>query len=549
MHGFSSRVALAAILIALGGCGSRVPPAASPAAASPPRESLLKLAERYWDERIEVEGLIDPQRLADARSIEKRYLDEVAGAGNTGLDPAAKLNLDIFRRQRELAVEGFTYPSELMPLDPFSAPPFLLPDLAQDAAQHSGSLAEAQAFIKRIERATIWAQQAVGNLKEGLRRGYVTPRIVVLGTVKQLQALLDGPPLKADWQGLPENERAEQAKKGEEAETKLRQSLRALATYLSEQYLPRSRDSVSLLQMPLGAQWYAYRARRATDSSASALELNRQGAAEVERLKARLQALPPATPGSSAAPSELLAAYAQSSEEAAMKLSLQYPDLKILPLDLLLSGTDHAPGSPMAYLPPTLPKGPGMLLVLPKGQAMGRSIAAFVEFALPGRHFQQSWQMADSLPRFRRFANAPAYREGWGVYALALGEQMGLIADDNARRQALMLQLRCAVAVVSDTGIHALGWTSARALDYLHAELESDEAEAQALVENFVAAPADALACTMGELRFQSLRAHAQQVLGARFDEHDFHVELLRDGAMPMDILEGKMKVWLESKR
>ena len=84
MHCFSSRLALMAALLALGGCGARVPPAAAPVAASAPRESAIKLTERYWDERIDTAGVIDPQRLADARSLEKRFLHEAAALNGSG---------------------------------------------------------------------------------------------------------------------------------------------------------------------------------------------------------------------------------------------------------------------------------------------------------------------------------------------------------------------------------------------------------------------------------------------------------------------------------
>jgi uncharacterized protein (DUF885 family) len=130
-----------------------------------------------------------------------------------------------------------------------------------------------------------------------------------------------------------------------------------------------------------------------------------------------------------------------------------------------------------------------------------------------------------------------------------LGEQLGLLTDEAAKTEALMLQLRCAVALVVDTGLHAKGWTRKQALDYLHAELTLDDAGAQDLAAFYAGSPADALACKMGELRFVSLRTKAQQALGGRFDIRAFHAEVLQDGAMPLDILEAKMKIWMDAAR
>src|SRR6266850_1305126 len=86
-----------------------------------------------------------------------------------------------------------------------------------------------------------------------------------------------------------------------------------------------------------------------------------------------------------------------------------------------------------------------------------------------------------------------------------------------------------------------------QAADYVRAQLGVDASDAGLMTDRFVALPGDALACKMGELKFQALLTHARQALGARFDIREFHAEILKDGAMPMDILEAKMKLWMEA--
>jgi uncharacterized protein (DUF885 family) len=177
-------------------------------------------------------------------------------------------------------------------------------------------------------------------------------------------------------------------------------------------------------------------------------------------------------------------------------------------------------------------------------------IGSFLEQALPGHHYQMSLQQARTdLPRFRRFGSEPAYVDGWGLYAASLGEELGLYPDDAARAGGLARQMACAAALVVDTGVHSQGWTRAQAEDFLRVQLAVDRPVADLLIDRIAARPADALACTMGELKIQSLRAQAQQALGARFDVREFHAELLKDGAMPLEFLEEKMKTWLETKR
>jgi uncharacterized protein (DUF885 family) len=143
----------------------------------------------------------------------------------------------------------------------------------------------------------------------------------------------------------------------------------------------------------------------------------------------------------------------------------------------------------------------------------------------------------------------PAYAQGWDLYAVSLGEQLGLLTDDVSKTEALTLQLRCAVGLVVDTGLHAQGWTAKQALDYEHAQLGIDDAGAQSLFDSYGATPGDALACAMGELKIAAMRAKAQQSMGSHFDLRAFHTEILKDGAMPLDILESKVKSWVDAAR
>jgi len=153
------------------------------------------------------------------------------------------------------------------------------------------------------------------------------------------------------------------------------------------------------------------------------------------------------------------------------------------------------------------------------------------------------------LPRFRRFGFEPAFVDGWGLYAASLGEELGLYPDDAAKSGELVRQIACAAALVVDTGVHSEGWTRAQAEEYLRAQLGLDRPAADLLIDRIAARPAEALACTMGALKILALRAQAQQALGARFDVREFHAELLKDGAMPLEFLEAKMKSWVETQR
>jgi uncharacterized protein (DUF885 family) len=106
--------------------------------------------------------------------------------------------------------------------------------------------------------------------------------------------------------------------------------------------------------------------------------------------------------------------------------------------------------------------------------------------------------------------------------------------------------LHCAVGTVIDTGIHAQKWTRQQAIDYLHAQVPVDDESAANEIDRDLALPGNALACNVGFLKIQGLRAKAQQTLGSRFEARAFHTELLRNGAVPLDLLESSMKSWLD---
>jgi len=150
------------------------------------------------------------------------------------------------------------------------------------------------------------------------------------------------------------------------------------------------------------------------------------------------------------------------------------------------------------------------------------------------------------LPRFRRFSVLPAFVDGWALYAATLGEELGLYHDAQARFGALLAQTRCAAGLVVDTGLHAQGWSRQRALDYLREQVPMDGDDADRIVGRMLALPAEALACS-GFLKIQALRVRAQQVLGARFELSAFHQAVAGDGAMPLDLLEPKVRAWIEA--
>ena len=578
MNRFSHAVSFGLALLGLAACGGGATPDPSRTAAPvTPHEDLTRIVERYWDERRPAGNPLAPQFLADSLAVERRFLADVIAVPVSGLDAGARLTYDIFKRQRQLAVEGFTYPAELTPVNPFEGMPWQFALAAAGLGQRPlAGAKDYEEWLAQIDDYVGWTHQAIANMREGMRRGYTSPRVLMQRTLPLLQSLGTDTSANIFYQTLrsmpetikePERTRLTSSLNSA-VRDKLLPAYRELHEFIQNEYLPRARTSIALTALPLGPSWYAYRIKRATDTQLTPGEIHNMGVAEVERIRARLLSLPASAPLPGTAAGAGAGGGAGAGAAAGTGEPLKaYQDLKaqvLAAVPTLFSAVPRADFEIRAVTPaPWAPPLPAYQNAAPVGRtaailyvdaAAGATgpanfdIAGFLQEAIPGRHFQSALQQERTdLPRFRRFGADPAFDDGWALYAATLGEELGLYRDDEARRRVLLRQLGCAAALVVDTGLHAMDWTLARAADYLRQQLATSAEDADLMVDRFVALPGDALACTVGELKIQALRSRAERVLGARFDIHQFHSEILKDGGMPLDILEAKINLWLDA--
>jgi hypothetical protein len=295
MPPISRAVVLGLALLGLAACGAPPKPA-SPEAAAPavPHEHLNRLVDRYWDERTSRADPLSAQQMADSLAAERRYLAEVLAVPRAGLDADAKLTYDIFKRQRELDIEGFTYPAELMPVNPFEGPWLQLALSAEDTAQHPfRDGRDCEKWLRQIDDFAVWSRQAIANLREGMRRGYTSPRSAMQRVLPLLERL--GEDTSANVFYLPARTLPQtcstQSLTGA-VKDKLLPAYRELHDFIQREYLPRTRQSLALSVLPLGPAWYAFLVRRATDTVREPKEIHAFGLAEVDRLQARLSSQP-----------------------------------------------------------------------------------------------------------------------------------------------------------------------------------------------------------------------------------------------------------------
>jgi uncharacterized protein (DUF885 family) len=586
---------LAAALF-LAACGAPTPPPAQPvAAARAPADQLRHLVEEYWDDyqllnpRPLPEGAavrfdggsgldISAQFLADSVALERRYLGALGALPRERLPADSQLTYDLFQRERELAVDSFTYPSELLPVNPFRSVPL---DFARTGTGvGSYAILSAKDFHNwqlRVDDYVRWTDQAIANMRSGMRRGYTEPRPLVARMLPLLGALAEDTPANVFYEPLhsipgtlaePERKRLSDGIRFG-VESKVLPAYRALRDFLRNEYLPRARQSPGLSVLPLGESWYAFLIRRETGSRLKPAELHAIGAAEVERLRARLESVIAEAGFAGNAQAFYEAAHRESrtAQTTAGELQGFYDQLRVETASSIPTLFEELPQGDFAIrrleryreateIPLTYQRAansPAILYVNTAGiEALPivPTIPLFLREAIPGYHLQISiQQQRTNLPRFRREGGDPGFVEGWGLYAESLGDQLGVYRDTESKFAALSDQLACAAGMAADTGIHALGWSRDQALDYWRAQVPAGDADAGNAIDRIIALPGEALACAMGARTLQGLREHAEQVDGARFDLTAFHSELLNDGAMPLDILESKFNRWLSGPR
>jgi uncharacterized protein (DUF885 family) len=360
--------------------------------------------------------------------------------------------------------------------------------------------------------------------------------------------------------------------------TQLTPAYKRLRVYIGDEYLPKTRDSFGMGALPNGAAWYAHKVHDSTTRSMMPAQVHQIGLDEVARIQdgMRVVAKDLGYTKPTKSLSELKAffewmkarddMYFKSREE--LLSTYQSFDVNVAPLlpnyfnlrpkatyeVRLVEPFREASASSGSYQGPSLDGKRGGVFYVNAFDLKARPRWALASLSLheaaPGHHFQIALQRElGDLPMFRRFSRDTAYIEGWGLYAEYLGYEMGIYKDPVARFGALDAELWRAIRLVTDTGIHFKGWTRQQTLDYMLANSPAEQTRAVSEAERFAAIPGQALAYKIGQLKLVELRKHAEKALGKKFDVKAFHDEVLKDGAVPLDVLDAKINRWIAAQR
>jgi uncharacterized protein (DUF885 family) len=579
--------------------GSPAATRAAAKAASAEAQRLRDITEDYYEHYLELNPLtatsqgdhrfdarlgdyVSPSWMADWLAIEQDALAAVKTVDPARLEGEDLLTYESFRYGREITIEGFRYPTELLPVHQFSGLHTYFAVLGSGGGAHPfRTTQDYDNFLGRMGGFVEWVDQSINNLRSGVAKGALLPRVVVERMIPQLEALaVKDPKQSVFWQPITrfpakmteaDRQRLTRAY-AEKLANDVLPAYRRLHDYLKDEYLAQARDTVAWSELPNGAEWYAYLVRYHTTTSLKPDEVHELGLTEVARIRGEMERVKnqlgyggdlrsvfdalradPALYYTD--PAELVAGYQALQARVDTALPLLFarrPKAKfeIRPFEEFRAVSEAAG----AYAPASADgKRPGVFYVNTYDLAARPKYAMealYLHEAVPGHHYQISLaQEATDMPRFRRFAYDTAYGEGWALYAESLGRDLGLYADGYSYFGALSAEMWRAVRLVVDTGMHAKGWTRERAIEYFRANTALGEADIVAEVERYIAWPGQALAYKVGQLRILELRRRAQAALGARFDIRAFHAQVVDSGSLPLAVLEKKIDRWIEAQQ
>jgi uncharacterized protein (DUF885 family) len=439
---------------------------------------------------------------------------------------------------------------------------------------------DAEAWLARVEALPAYYEQNIANLRRGIRTRYTQPRIVVDRVLEVARSQAATTPedssLLLPFARMPASiPEASRAAYRERALTLLRERIlpaqRTFAEFLARDYLPAARPAIGWRSTPNGETTYRFLVRRETTTAMTPDEIHRLGVSEVARIRSLMEAtiresgfkggfgeflqmLRTDPRFYAQTPEDLLEKASEIAKRADDQLPRLFGTLPRLPYGVRAVPAEIAEGYTTGrYWTGSMPLGQAGGYMVNTARLDQRPLyelpALTVHEAVPGHHLQIALsQELTELPYFRRNANPTAFVEGWGLYSEFLGEEMGIYRDPYERFGRYSYEMWRACRLVADTGIHWLGWDIEQARRCFTENSALAPHNIQTELERYISWPGQALAYKIGELRMRALRKEAEKASGERFNVREFHDVLLLGGALPLDVLEQRVRAWIAAQ-
>jgi uncharacterized protein (DUF885 family) len=506
----------------------------------------------------------------------RHYLRALTKYKRESLNANDKLSYDILQWQLQLGLEGLQQKDNRLPFNQLQGIPLLIAQLGSGTVmQPFKTVQDYHNWVSRATAFSAWADSAIVYFRKGMAENIVLPKALVVKMIPQMESLVASEATKSVFYGPITNLPKDFSDTDKQQLTtaylqvikqQLLPSYQKLHDFLKHEYLPKARTTAGISAVPGGIAMYNYYLRDKTTTNHSAEALYNIGLAEVKRIRSEMEKVKRAVgfTGDLKAffaylrtdpkffpyqtPEEVLNAYRAIQQKIDPVLPKMFRHQPKTPFEIRPTEGFRAASAAAQYYA-GLPDGsrPGIFYV-PIVEATKTSYAkecVFIHEAIPGHHYQIMLQREnESLPAFRSYGGFTAYNEGWGLYTESLGKELGLYTDPYQQIAALGLEIHRAIRLVVDPGIHAKGWSREKAIQYMVENEPITEPEATAEIERYMAYPGQATAYKVGSLKLQELRKKYTKQLGKNFNLAAFHDEVLKDGAMPLEVLERKLDEW-----
>lgn len=571
-------------------------------------KQLSALFENYYDQRMQLFPLeatmsgemaynnLLPADFTDSylkklKTFFTNYSDSISNYQRENLNDNDQKSYDLFQYEMKMALEGIklgyvgSYSlaiNQHFPFDQFNGIPLLLGQMGGGTGnQPFKTVADYDNWLQRATAFSVWADSAIVYFKQGIEENYVLPKSIVVKMIPQMEAMLTNNATKSLFYSpinlMPSNFSDSDKKRLTAAyvdliNTQLVPSYKKLGDFLKNEYLPKARTTTGVNALPNGKAYYDYMVKYWTTTDKTSEEIYNTGLAEVKRIRGLMEHIK----DSLQFKGDLNAFFAfmktdkqfmpfKTAEEVLqawrdIQLKID-PNLKkmftLIPkskFEIRQTEAFRAASASIEYYP-GLADGsrPGIFYIpivdATKFNTTSGMESTFLHEAIPGHHFQVSLQMENkSLPKFRSFIWYGAYGEGYALYSESLGKELGLYTDPYQYMGALADEIHRAIRLVVDVAMHTGKMTREEAIKYsLDNEPQTEDAVI-AEIERYMVYPAQALSYKVGALKIIELRNRYSKLLGTKFNLAAFHAALLKDGCMPLEVLEKSMDNWAKEQ-
>jgi len=503
------------------------------------------------------------------------------------LPPGEQLNFDLYQKLVENAITGLRFHDDADPFASVVPGNLYIPITQMDglprgvpatiAMMEAARPKDYEDILARLNSIPTVVDQTIALMKEGMTHGWVPPRITMRDVPRQIESQIVADAVKSPLLGafakFPEtissSRQADFTRRAVAAYTeKVAPAFRKLRDFVVGAYLPACRGTVAIRDQPDGADFYAYLVRWHTTTTLTPQQIHQIGLEQVKQIRAQMDRVIAQSGFKGgfeefvtflntdlqfdyATADDLLLHYRDISKRADPQLAHLFGKLPRLPYGVKPVPDAVAPSQTSGYYEAGAPAigRPGYFYVNTyKLESRPRWDAEDLTMheAVPGHHLQLSLaQEMEGVPEFRRWLGYSAYVEGWALYSESLGSEMGFYTDPYSKFGYLSAQMWRAVRLVVDTGIHSMGWSREKAIQYFKENSGQPEQNVVVEVDRYIVWPGQALGYKIGQLRIQELRLAAEKELGERFDIRAFHDAVLGEGALPLDVLEARIRGWV----